>query len=356
MVLEGLGDVAPPQEPLGEARRRNVIAIWEAILRAAGAVVHFEDMPLSGEPDSDLPDVKEVPLEQGPTCDGGVSELDSADVAFLPDSANFANPETVRKVLDPVATQLVGSGAIAAPICTTADAGDLQGQRKLSFRRAEAVRAELIALGVRADRLTVEGLGSDFPRYVEDHLPDGTLDPGAAALNRKVFIDPACHGREGERGCPALIRGQMGAAAPRPATVTAQLSWKKCRPPVIAPPASNWRAPNGQAGADNCIRRARLLLTGLVRPAVISWPLEQDVGMAALVEGGPAGEVMPGRTRHARDRRDSRRCHSSRRVLFVALTCRWRRLSYYIAPSRPGSRFAARGGVLAVAVRDATFG
>ncbi len=148
-------------------------------------------MPLSGEPDLGLPDVRPVTLQTGPRCDGEVIELDGADVTFLPDSATFADAKAVRTVLEPLAAQLLGSGATATLIGTTADVGDLPGQRDLRLRRAQAVRAELISLGVTSERLTVEGHGSDFPGYVEDHLPDGQLDPSAAALNRKVVVDPA---------------------------------------------------------------------------------------------------------------------------------------------------------------------
>jgi outer membrane protein OmpA-like peptidoglycan-associated protein len=51
------------------------------------------------------------------------------------------------------------------------------------------VRGLLVDLGVPTSNLTVVGLGSDFPGYVEDHTAEGSLIPAAAAANRKVVIE-----------------------------------------------------------------------------------------------------------------------------------------------------------------------
>jgi len=44
-------------------------------------------------------------------------------------------------------------------------------------------------LGVPAGSMTVVGLGSDFPGYVDDHDEQGNLAPAAAALNRLRITD-----------------------------------------------------------------------------------------------------------------------------------------------------------------------
>ena len=67
--------------------------------------------------------------------------------------------------------------------------GDKNGQDGLSQQRAKAVLDLLVELDVPTDRMTAEGLGSNFPGYVQDHDADGNLIPEAAAANRKVIIE-----------------------------------------------------------------------------------------------------------------------------------------------------------------------
>jgi outer membrane protein OmpA-like peptidoglycan-associated protein len=55
----------------------------------------------------------------------------------------------------------------------------------LSRRRAEAVAQELVARGVRRDRLSVEGFGKRKP-VAPNTLPDGRDNPAGRALNRRV--------------------------------------------------------------------------------------------------------------------------------------------------------------------------
>jgi outer membrane protein OmpA-like peptidoglycan-associated protein len=55
----------------------------------------------------------------------------------------------------------------------------------LSRRRAEAVAQELVARGVRRDRLAVEGFGERRP-VAPNTLPNGRDNPAGRALNRRV--------------------------------------------------------------------------------------------------------------------------------------------------------------------------
>lgn len=55
----------------------------------------------------------------------------------------------------------------------------------LSRRRAEAVAQELIARGVRRNRLSVEGYGKQRP-VAPNTLPDGRDNPSGRMLNRRV--------------------------------------------------------------------------------------------------------------------------------------------------------------------------
>ena len=189
VTFQGLGNTAPPQEELTIAQRTNVVAIWEAVIEAASGAFIPEQKPLTDRPARGLPEVTPVPTR--PECIEGVIVLTGADVSFLPDSAEFVDPAAARAVLEPIAAQLVESGATATLTGTTARVEDLDGQIALSLRRARAVLEELVELGVPTESLTAVGLGSEFPGYVQDHDAAGNLLPGPAAANRKVVIDPA---------------------------------------------------------------------------------------------------------------------------------------------------------------------
>src|SRR3712207_2327767 len=108
----------------------------------------LEEMQLTEDTAADLPDVGVVPVPAGPACVGATIELTGADVAFQPNSAELLDPAAARNVLQPIAEQLVETGATATLTGTTARVGDLDGQVDLSERRAQAVRGELVALGV----------------------------------------------------------------------------------------------------------------------------------------------------------------------------------------------------------------
>jgi len=191
ITFQGLGDTAARQESLSIAQRANLIAIWRAVVEAAGGDMVLEERQLAEPVAAGLPDVSVVPVPAGPACVGGAIELSGADVAFQPDSAEFVDIAAARAVLEPIAAELVESRATATLIGTTADVGPMEGQRALGRARAQAVMQELVALGVPDDSLTAVGLGSEFPGYLEDHDAGGNLLPGPAAANRKVIVDPA---------------------------------------------------------------------------------------------------------------------------------------------------------------------
>jgi OmpA family len=151
VVWQGMGDTAAPQEPLSNGQRKNLQAIWDAVVTAAGGTVTVEEHPLTEPGAEGLPPVTPVPLPAGPSCAAG-------------------------------SVTLTG---------TTADVGDKPGQVELSTKRAAAVARVLAGLGVPSSSMTAKGVGSDFPGYVNDHTPDGALDPAAAAQNRKVIVTPS---------------------------------------------------------------------------------------------------------------------------------------------------------------------
>jgi outer membrane protein OmpA-like peptidoglycan-associated protein len=188
VVFQGLGDTAAPQEKLRRPQRTNLVAIWQAIVLAAGGTPEVEESPLSGVPDASLPLVSPVGLEDGMACSGDTVILSGGDVAFQPDTADFKEPAAASAVIEPIARQLLSGQVTALLTGTTADVDDKAGQVELSEKRAQAVVDLLVGLGVPKERLSAVGLGSDFDGYVLDYDAAGNLIPEAAALNRKVMV------------------------------------------------------------------------------------------------------------------------------------------------------------------------
>ena len=192
VVFQGLGDTADPQPALGRAQRANLVAIWTAIVQAAGADgAQVEEAPLGGAAADGLPPVSVVPPGSSVQCTAGTVVLTGGDVAFAADSAAFADRAAAAATLEPIAAQMADGGLTATVTGTTARVGDLAGQRALSLQRAQAVADLLADLGVPAGALAVVGLGSEFPGYVPDSDAAGALVPAAAASNRKVVLDLA---------------------------------------------------------------------------------------------------------------------------------------------------------------------
>ncbi|MGY2084393.1 OmpA family protein [Blastococcus sp. SYSU DS0539] len=190
VVFQGLGDTAAPQPSLGEPVRRQLADLWTAVALASGALdVSVERTPLEGEPVPGLPPVSPVGPGGGMTCTQNTVVLDGGAVAFQADTAAFQDAAAAAAKLQPIADRMRAAGVTATLTGTTADVGDAEGQQRLSRQRAQAVADLLGSLGVPADRMTVVGLGSDFPGYVQDRDGNGTLSPAAAAQNRKVTIE-----------------------------------------------------------------------------------------------------------------------------------------------------------------------
>jgi outer membrane protein OmpA-like peptidoglycan-associated protein len=190
VVFTGLGDTAPPQQPLPAPARAVLIDIWTSIVKAAGGTPVVKQTPLpNSRKISGLPPVSTVPVAVRPVGPPpSVTVLRDGTVGFLPDQAVFRDPAQARDVLSDFALA-IKNGRSARLTGTTASAGPEQGRLALSRDRAEAVRDLLISLGAPADRITARGLGSDFPGYVPDRDAQGNLDPVLAARNRQVIIE-----------------------------------------------------------------------------------------------------------------------------------------------------------------------
>jgi OOP family OmpA-OmpF porin len=196
VVLVGLGNTAEPQAALDPSLRTRVTALWQTVATAAGAsCVEVIDTAASrSSVTTDVP-VTLVTLPTVPPFQpcGETVLRDGDTVGFLPDQAVFREPAAARATLQELAALVINGRQAVELIGTTAMAGPSEESRiDLSNRRAEAVKAVLVELGVPAERITTRGVGATWPDRVPDIAPDGSLIPWAAAQNRSVIVRLSC--------------------------------------------------------------------------------------------------------------------------------------------------------------------
>jgi len=190
VVFQGLGDTAPPQQPLDAARRTQLVELWTAVAEKAGAVVvDIEVSPLSGTPDAGLPSVRPVAVDPGFSCTPRRLTLSGGGVGFRPGGALLLDPERIAEVLRPYAEQMKSRGTLIAEVFGRYSEGEPAAVLLLTEQRGQEVANVLIDLGVPIPQLRVKGFGSDFPGYVPDRDATGHLVPATAALNRTVILE-----------------------------------------------------------------------------------------------------------------------------------------------------------------------
>ena len=193
VVLIGFGDTAAPQPPLSISQRTNLIAIWSAIARTAGATsVRVDPAPRSGAAPAHVPPVSAVPvpaeLSWGP-ADNSFAFPDSGPVGFEPNTAVFRDPPAAEAALEGLANYMTANPSVKIQLTgTTAHWGTLESDITLSMERSNAVKAVLVQLGVSPSQINISGVGWEFPGYQDDQGPDGTLLPGPAEHNRSVIV------------------------------------------------------------------------------------------------------------------------------------------------------------------------
>ena len=191
VIFSGLGDTAGRQPPLPLPQRTALTALWTAICHAAGAVTCMTDEITRPEPParSDTP----VPVVQVPQVisvhgpGGSMGEI-VPTAAFFPFSSAQLLPGA-NAILSPLATEArlhhldVSITGYASP-----DGGTASYNKALSSRRAGAVAARLIALGVPAGQISnVAGLGT-ADETSQACYRRGILDEAACAKLRRVVI------------------------------------------------------------------------------------------------------------------------------------------------------------------------
>lgn len=193
IVWVGQGQAAGSQQVLSQPQLENLRAIWTAIIEGAGGSVEFVPGDIVGETvDAGSYTVRPVePMRiTGPAPQTGttVSYDDTSAFGFAPDTTAFRDQPAAETTAGEIARWMAPEGRRVELVGTTAAAGDEQSRRELSERRAQAVAELIVAQGGDRSRITVTGVGSEFPDYVEDRRFDGSLDLVAAVHNRSVRV------------------------------------------------------------------------------------------------------------------------------------------------------------------------
>ena len=195
----GLGWTASPQPALSISLRQKVVQIWEQIAQAAGAdCVAVDQTANTSNAVPDRPPVAIVtppPLPPPPTSCSVVNLGDANNVGFEFDSTTFRDPSGARATLQTVANVLMQTGESVTLTGSTSSEGSDQYNIDLSLRRANAVKAVLVQLGVPASRIQTFGDGSHLPGRLNDRGPNGQLLIGPAIQDRKVvarLTGPKC--------------------------------------------------------------------------------------------------------------------------------------------------------------------
>jgi outer membrane protein OmpA-like peptidoglycan-associated protein len=200
VVWQQLGDVAAPQQELSQRQYKRLEELWGGIVeRGGGEFVYNEIMPLPANEDASFPEVDVVDLpaeapiafsedmfesEDENTLDQPVM-LTEKQVRFVPDSASYLDEKSALKTIRPIADYLVKYDQKSILLAgTTAGDEDNEESRVLSQKRAETVKASLVAMGINESRIQTIGLGSSDPW----HVPGAGFDGPIASGNRKVVI------------------------------------------------------------------------------------------------------------------------------------------------------------------------
>ena len=196
VLLSGFGYVQSPQPSLDQAERDNLIAQWEAIIKAGGGCVTVDPTGNTDPSVAGLPPVSVVPLPATPNLGGNCGTLvlsDAGSVGFIVGTARFRDPAAAQATLSRLAATLKkGTEHITLIGSTSSEGGDAINN-PLSLQRAQAVESALIGVGIPASRITAIGDGSRWPGRVNDIGPGGELLPAQAEQDREVIMQlPKC--------------------------------------------------------------------------------------------------------------------------------------------------------------------
>jgi outer membrane protein OmpA-like peptidoglycan-associated protein len=188
----GMGDVAGAQAPLTIPARSNLAAIWTAIVKAAGGTLSLLPEPASGAAATGLPAVSAVPVEAVQTKTDWTHPIviRNSDLLFTKDTATFSDPAKAQTVLGELVPSIEQNGQ---PITVTGTASkdqatDNTADTALSLKRADAVKASLVQLGVPSSLLSTAGVGYDWCGWKSETDASGKYSDALAEQNRSVIL------------------------------------------------------------------------------------------------------------------------------------------------------------------------
>jgi outer membrane protein OmpA-like peptidoglycan-associated protein len=188
LVFSGLGDAAGPQRPLPLPQQTTLTGYWMAICHAAGASSCATDDTTRPDPaPRSITSVPVVPIPTvlsvtGPHGATGISVPTEEFFAF----ASWQLLPGADAILSPIAARArAGHLMVSITGYASPDGGTPAYNETLSQRRAKAVQARLLALGVPPGQITrVTGAGTAGTTCYRA----GQLDETACAALRRVVI------------------------------------------------------------------------------------------------------------------------------------------------------------------------
>ena len=154
----GAGDTAGSQPTLSAKQTEAIKAFWSEYFNRAKASLTFHSDVISG------PALTEFGHTVTPmAADGGIEfvKITNEQIAFLPDSVEFADEAAASTVINELAEQIRTSSSsyVVAGSVAKVDGSTTEGAIHLSLVRAKVVRDCLVAAGVDSGKLICYGLG-----------------------------------------------------------------------------------------------------------------------------------------------------------------------------------------------------
>lgn len=191
----GMGDTAGAQQPLTVPARSNLEAIWSAVITAAGGTLSLLPEPASGSAAAGLPAVTAVTVEPVATKTDWSKPvvIRNSELLFTKDTASFSDPAAAQTVLATLVPAIEQNGK---PVTITGTASkdqatDNTADTALSLKRAEAVKAALVGLGVPASLLQTAGVGFEWCGWKKETDASGAYSDAVAEQNRTVILTSA---------------------------------------------------------------------------------------------------------------------------------------------------------------------
>ncbi|MFF1877825.1 OmpA family protein [Leifsonia sp. NPDC058230] len=191
----GMGDVAGSQPALTIPARSNLVAIWTAIVKAAGGTLSLLPEPSSGTATSGLPAVSVVPVEAVQTKTDWTHPIviRNSDLLFTKDTATFTDPAKASAVLAELVPSIEQNGQTVTITGTASkdQATDNTADTALSLKRAAAVKEALVGLGVQGSLLQTAGVGYEWCGWKSETDAGGAYSDALAEQNRSVILTSA---------------------------------------------------------------------------------------------------------------------------------------------------------------------